>query len=71
MQSVGFLMTRLICLLVLEKIFVGYHHIYGPDSANGRASASGAGGRGFDPLPRHTKGVKIGTSGYLAWRSVL
>ena len=31
----------------------------GPDSANGRASASGAGGRGFDPRPRHTKGVKM------------
>ena len=26
----------------------------GPDSANGRASALGAGGRGFDPGPRHT-----------------
>ena len=42
-----------------------------PDSANGRASASGAGGRGFDPGPRHTKGLKNGTSGYLAWRSAL
>ena len=42
-----------------------------PDSANGRASALGAGGRGFDPLPRHTKGFKNGTSGYLAWRSAL
>ena len=31
----------------------------GPGSANGRASASGAGGRGFDPGPRHTKGVKM------------
>ena len=46
-------------------------NITGPDSANGRASASGAGGRGFDPGPRHTKGVKNGTSGYLAWRSAL
>ena len=43
----------------------------GPDSANGRASASGAGGPGFDLGPRHTKGVKNGTSGYLAWRSAL
>ena len=41
-----------------------------------RASASGAGGGGFDPGPRHTKDVKNGTkdvkngiSGYLAWRS--
>ena len=42
-----------------------------PDSANGRASASGAGGRGFDPGPRHTIGVKNGTSGYLAWHSAL
>ena len=43
-------------------------HIY-PDSANGRAS--GAGGRGFESRPRHTKGVKNDTSGYLAWRSAL
>ena len=43
----------------------------GPDSANGRASTSGAGGRGFDPGPRHTKDVKNGTSGYLAWCSAL
>ena len=42
-----------------------------PDSANGRAFASGAGGRGFDPGPGHTKGVKNGTSGYLAWRLAL
>ena len=42
-----------------------------PDSSSGRASASGAGGRRFETRPRHTKGVKNGTSGYLAWRSVL
>ena len=29
-----------------------------PDSANGRASASGVGGPGFESRPRHTKGVK-------------
>ena len=46
-------------------------YITGPDSANGRVSASGVGGRGFDPGPRHTKGIKNGTSGYLAWRSAL
>ena len=38
---------------------------------SGRASASKSGGRGFDPRPRHTKGVKNGTSGYLAWCSAL
>ena len=43
----------------------------GPDSTNGRASASGARGRGFVSRPRHTKGVENGTSGYLAWRSAL
>ena len=43
----------------------------GPNIANGRASASGAGGRGFDTRPRHTKGIKNGTSGYLAWHSAL
>ena len=40
--------------------------VFGPDSAMVRASASEAGGRGFDPGPRHTKDVKNGTSGYLA-----
>ena len=35
------------------------------------ASASGAGGRGFDPGPGHTKDIKNGTSGYLAWRAAL
>ena len=57
----------------IKKNTAGMHIIpvTGPDSANGRASASGAGGRGFDPGPRHTKGVKNGTSGYLAWRSAL
>ena len=34
-----------------------------------RTSASGAGGRGFDPGPGHTKDFKNGTSGCLAWRS--
>ena len=38
----------------------------GPDSSKGRASASGAGGLKFKIRPRHTKGVKNGTSGYLA-----
>ena len=41
----------------------------GPDSVMVRASASEAGGRGFKSGPRHTKDVKNGTSGYLAWRS--
>ena len=45
--------------------------VTGPDSSSGRASASGAGGRRFVIRPRHTKGVKNGTSGYLAWRSAL
>ena len=38
----------------------------GPDSSSGRASASGSGGRRFDPRPRHTKGVKNGTGSSLA-----
>ena len=41
------------------------------DSVMVRASASGAGGRGFDPGLGHTKDFKNGTSGYLAWRSAL
>ena len=36
-----------------------------------RASALEAQGRGFDPGPHHTKDVKNGISGYLAWRSAL
>ena len=55
----------------MKKCYIYIFHVTGPDTANGRASASGAGGRGFDPGPRHTKGVKNGTSGYLAWRSAL
>ena len=31
----------------------------GPDKANGRASASGAGGHGFDPWPRIPKALKM------------
>ena len=38
----------------------------GPDSSSDRASTSGAGGRRFETQPRHTKGVKNGSSGYLA-----
>ena len=38
---------------------------------SGRASASGAGGRGFEYRPRHTKGIKNVTSDYLAWCSAL
>ena len=41
------------------------------DSVMVRASASGAGGRGFHPGPGQTKDYKNGTSGYLAWRSAL
>ena len=48
-----------------------FNRLTSPDSVNGRASALGAGGRGFDTWPRHTKGVKNGTSAYLAWRSAL
>ena len=36
-----------------------------------RASTLGAGGRGFDPAPGHTKDFKTGTSGCLVWRSAL
>ena len=38
------------------------HH----NSSVGRASAFGAGGRGFKSQPHHTKGVKNGTSSSLA-----
>ena len=41
----------------------------GPDSSSGRASTLGAGSCGFDSQPHHTKGIKYGTSGYLAWCS--
>ena len=32
-----------------------------------RVSASCAGGRGFDPRPRQTKGFKTGSSGFPPW----
>ena len=35
-------------------------------SSSGRASALGSGGRGFDTRLGYTKGIKKGTSGYLA-----
>ena len=47
------------------------YHFTDSDSVMVRASASGAGGRGFDPGPGHTKDFKNGTSGYSAWRSAL
>ena len=37
-----------------------------PDSSVGRASAFGAGGRGFESRPYYTKGVKNGTNSSLA-----
>ena len=45
--------------------------LHNSDSVMVRVSASGAGGRGFDPGPGHTKDFKNGTSGYLAWCSAL
>ena len=39
-----------------------FYRLTSPVSANGRASASGAGGHGFDTWPRHTKGVKNGNT---------
>ena len=38
---------------------------------SGIASALGARGLSFEPRPRHTKSIKNGTSGYLAWCSAL
>ena len=52
--------------LTCQKIQEGHTD---SDSVMVRASDSGAGGRGFDPEPGHTKDLKNGTSGYLAWRS--
>ena len=52
-----------------SKVIEGIADVTGPDSVMVRASASGTGGRGFDPGPRYTKDAKNGTSDYLAWRS--
>ena len=35
-----------------------------PVSSDGRAFAYGAGGRGFESRPRHTKDVKNGSNGF-------
>ena len=42
----------------------------GPGSSSGTASASGP-GHGYDTRSGLTKGIKNGTSGYLAWCSAL
>ena len=47
---------------MVELSLVTFGQLYaltGPDSVMVRASASGAGDRGFDPRPRHTKDVKM------------
>ena len=54
------------CKVVLNFITLPRGLTLGPDSSSGRASASGSGGRRFDPRPRHTKGVKNGTGSSLA-----
>lgn len=38
---------------------------------SGRASVLGAGGRGFDPQPQHTRVVKNDTCSSIAWRPAL
>ena len=45
----------------ISRIISRFHRLQLP--------ASGAGGRRFEPGPRHTKDVKNGTSSYLALRS--
>ena len=60
-----------VCACTFESEIYQPCGITGPGSSSGRASASGSGGRGFDTRPRHTKGVKNGTSGYLLWCSAL
>ena len=50
---------------------VSVNRTIGPIPISGRESASGAEGRGVKFRPRHTKGVKNCTSGYLAWCSEL
>ena len=58
-------------LLFLELSFIIFITYSDSKSVMVRASASGAGGRGFDSGPSHTKDFKNGTSGYIAWRSAL
>ena len=55
--------------VILDVIFLLYGRgcrTTGRDSLVVRESASGVVGRGFAPRPRHTKGVKNGTSSFLA-----
>ena len=42
-----------------------------PGSSSGGASTLGSGCCRFESRPRHTKGVKNGANGYLAWHSAL
>ena len=50
--------------VILDCVF------YRLDSSVGRAYAFGAGGRGFESWPHHTKGVKNGTSSSIADASI-
>ena len=61
----------LICPVTVAGIRISVISFKDSDSVMVRASASVAGGRGFDPGPGHTKDFKNGTSGYLAWCSAL
>ena len=66
-----------LCVCLLLCIFYGNDPVIGvlttwfQCSVMVSASASGVGRRGFYPELLHTKDVKNGTSGYLAWRSAL
>ena len=54
-------------MIMIIAVFPVYlKKLTGPDSSSSRASASGSGGRRFNPRPRHTKGVKNGTGSSLA-----
>ena len=67
-KSLSVMISDLACLLIscCKRIRFMTIRFTGPDSSSGRASASGSGGRRFDPRPRHTKGVKNGTGSSLA-----
>ena len=51
--------TGCCCVCVSDDLI--HKCVTGPNSSVGRASASGAEGRGFDPWPRQSKDVKICT----------
>ena len=61
-----FIQILYLMIITLKGTIFQISKLYRPEISVDRASAFGAGGRGFKSRPQHTKGVKNGTSSSLA-----